>query len=1008
MSRAWSKENLPDPLSGLRGVSVARRIDTCDPGAKREERGTPNASAVGSSPRIQEDDDISAVGPSALRGQIASFGPFRLHATERLLEKNGTSLKIGSRALDILITLLEHAPQMVSKRDLIRRVWGPLVVDEVSLRFHVAALRKRLGDGDSSISYITNIPGRGYCFAGAVSWAEAEAAPRKTRTTATQLPREPLLMVGRDNAVRELTTLLKKHRFVSIVGAGGIGKTTIALTMAHRMLAEFEGAVHFLDLGAVEDSRLVAGLLASQLGLVAVSDQPLPVILTFLREQRMLLVFDSCEHLIEAVAALTENIFRDAPQVHILVTSQEALRAEGEQVHHLPPLECPPPDTESLTATQALGYPAVQLFVKQVAHSTRAFELTDADAPIVAEICRRLDGIALALELAASRIDVHGVRGTASLLDKQFRLLWRGRRTALPRHQTLSATLDWSYNLLSTTERLVLRRLAVFVGGFSLEAALDVVAEGLDPAELTETLATLVDKSLLTSNRTTAMRYRLLDTTRAYAWQKLTESGEDLKILRHHCQHMVHALERFGATIWAPPIPGSIDFFVLNLSNLRGALDWSFSDQGDIALRAKLAAASACLFFQVGLLPECAACAERAIDTLDALSKGTRLELELLACFASTVMVTRGNVPAIHTALIRALDIAERLRAAPMQLYILHALYKWQIRSGDLRGFRELTDRVEAVAKQTADPLADAIAHGFSAVTCFFTGHNDEVRTHARIAFAASVHLSKLSLASFGHLHKVRCILARNCWVLGYPEQAVATAEESIREAEHLNHPFTLCYVLMTCVIVPLETGDWQRAEELVHRLSTIATKHRLFTYARASVGWRGCLAVSRGDLSAGVQLLQTALASMHEDGYELYRPQLSLTLAEAFRKTGQGELAHSTICEAVAWAETRGRILDLIDLLRVKGEILSSMSQQYTSEGEACLLKSLQLARQRGLLSLDLRTGTSLARLWADQAQRDKALELLDPIFNQFSEGFQTRDLVGAATLLQQLRSRN
>ena len=339
-----------------------------------------------------------------MRGKIASFGPFRLHATERLLEKNGTALKIGSRALDILITLLEHAPEVVSNRDLIRRAWGQLVVDEVSLRVHVTALRKRLGDGDSSVSYITNIPGRGYCFTGEVTWAEARATPRKARTAAPQLPREPLLMVGRDNAIRELTALLKKQRFVSIVGAGGIGKTTIALTLAHRMLAEFEGAVHFLDLGAVEDPRLLASLLASQLGLVAVSDQPLPVILTHLREQRMLLVFDSCEHLIEAIAALAENIFRDAPQVHILVTSREALRAEGEQVHHLPPLECPPPDTESLTAAQALGFPAVQLFVKQVAHSGHAFELTDADAPIVAEICRRLDGIALALELAASRV----------------------------------------------------------------------------------------------------------------------------------------------------------------------------------------------------------------------------------------------------------------------------------------------------------------------------------------------------------------------------------------------------------------------------------------------------------------------------------------------------------------------------------------------------------------------------------------------------------------------------
>ena len=446
----------------------------------------------------------------------------------------------------------------------------------------------------------------------------------------------------------------------------------------------------------------------------------------------------------------------------------------------------------------------------------------------------------------------------------------------------------------------------------------------------------------------------------------------------------------------------------MNLGNLRAALEWSFSDQGDTGLGAKLAGASACLFFQAGLLPECAAWTERALGALDTLSKGTPLELELLACFATSFMITRGNFRTTHTALVRALDIAERLKAAPMQLFLLHALYKWQVRSGDLRGFRELTDRIETVAKEIPDPLADAIAHGFFAITCFFTGDNHEVRRHAHIAHAAPVHLSKLNRASFGHLHRVRSVLARNLWVLGYPEQAMATAEEAVQEAENLNHPFTLCYVLMSCVMVPLETGDWQRAEELIHRLSSIATKHHLFTYARASVGWQGCLAVSRGDLSRGIELLQTALAALHEDGYELYRPQLSVTLAEGLAKTGERELAYSTICEAVTWAETRGRVLELIDLLRVKGEILTSMSQQHTSEGEACLLQSLQLARERGLLSLELRVGISLARLWADRAQRDKALELLDPIFNRFSEGFQTRDLVAAANLLQQLRSRN
>jgi predicted ATPase len=233
-------------------------------------------------------------------------------------------------------------------------------------------------------------------------------------------------------------------------------------------------------------------------------------------------------------------------------------------------------------------------------------------------------------------------------------------------------------------------------------------------------------------------------------------------------------------------------------------------------------------------------------------------------------------------------------------------------------------------------------------------------------------------------------------------------AAEAVQEADDLNRPFTFCYVLNSGVVVALETGDWQKAKELIHRLSTIATKYEFLTYARLSVGWQGRLAVSRGDLSRGIELLQTALAALHEDGYELYRPPLSLTLAEGLAKAGQRELAYSTICEAVGWAETRGRVLDVIDLLRVKGEIIASMSPQDTSEGEACLLESLKLARQRGLLSYELRSAISLARLWADRAQRNKALELLDPIFDRFSEGFQTRDLVEAANLLQQLRSRN
>jgi predicted ATPase/DNA-binding winged helix-turn-helix (wHTH) protein len=1004
---------------------VSRDSDTGTSDQKRGRAQSPIArlTPLAQPPLVRGETDSLSSEASALQATVASFGPFRLRATERILEKNGRPLQIGSRALDILITLLERAPEVVSKRELVRRTWGDLVVDEGSLRVHITALRKQLDDLDSSVSYVSNVHGRGYCFAGAVTWATPEATPKQTPRAVPRLPREPLLMVGRENAVGELAARLKKQRFVSIVGAGGIGKTTVVLALAHRLLPKFKGAVHFLDLATIEDPRLLASTLATQLGLV--SDQRSPDNLTFLREQRLLLVFDSCEHVIGAIATLTENIFRDAPQVHILATSREALRAEGEQVHHLPPLECPPPDVESLTATRALGFTAVQLFVKQVTDSGHPYELTDSDAPTVAQICRRLDGIPLALELAASRVEVYGVQGTASLLDKHFRLLWHGRRTALPRHQTLGATLDWSYKLLSGTEQLLFRRLAIFVTGFSLAAALPVVSEGLDAAEVTEALATLVDKSLVTLDGATVMRYRLLETTRAYAWQKLIESSEDQKIARRASEHLFYAFEKFGSEVWARPSPESIDFFLSNLSDLRAGLDWCFSDQADKVLGAKLTGASACLFLQAGLVPECAAWTERALGGLDASSQGTQLELELLACFSAasvlptplpahrtrpvpdgwSIMVTRGNDPAVHAAMVRALDIAQRLKTAPMELFLLQVLFTWQTRGGDFRGIRETADRIATVTKQVTDPLADAIRNYYLARSSFGTVNNREVLRHAQLAVGAPPsHLSKLNLAALEDFDGTRALAAASLWVLGYPDQALMAALQAVQEADELNHPFTTCHVLMAGLALAIETGHSQRADELNQRLSSLATKYHLFT---SYVGWEGCLAVSRGELSHGIQLLQTAIAALHQEGWEPYRAYFTVSLAEGLARAGKHEAAHTAVCEAVARADRRGDMLDLSNLLRVKGEVLSSMPGPHTAEADTCLRQALEIANDHGFLILELRSGIGLARLWASRGDYSRACALLEPLFSRFSEGFQTRDLLAAAKLLEELRSR-
>jgi predicted ATPase/DNA-binding winged helix-turn-helix (wHTH) protein len=1004
---------------------VRRRSDTgtSDNARGRAQSPIAHLPPLAQPPEVHGETDPSSAGASALQGKVASFGPFRLHATERILKKNGTPLKIGSRALDILITLLECEPEIVSKRELVRRAWGNLVVDEGNLRVHITALRKQLDDGKSSVSYVSNVHGRGYCFAGAVTWAAAETTPKQAPRAVPRLPREPLLMVGRDHAVGELAARLKKQRFVSIVGAGGIGKTTVVLTLAHQLLPQFHGAVHFLDLATIEDPRLLASTLATQLGLV--SDQPSRDIFTFLREQRLLLVFDSCEHVIEAIATLTENIFRDAPQVHILATSREALRAEGEQVHHLPPLECPPPDVESLTASRALSFSAVQLFVKQVTDSGYRYELTDSDAPTVAKICRRLDGIPLAVELAASRVEVYGVQGTASLLDKHFRLLWHGRRTALPRHQTLGATLDWSYLLLSGTEQMVFRRLTIFVTGFSL-AALPVASEGLDAAEVTEALATLVNKSLVTLDGTTGMRYRLLETTRAYGWQKLIESGEDQKIARRACEHLLYAFEKFGCELWARSSLESIDFFLSNLSDLRAGLDWCFSDQADKGLGARLTGASACLFLQAGLLPECAAWTERALGVLDTSDQGTLLELELLACFSAasvlwtplpahrtppaphgwSMMVKRGNAPAVHAAMVRALDIAERLKTAPMELYLLQVLYTLQIRGGDFHNLRDTAVRIATVAKKVADPLADAIGNYYLGRTYLIAGDNRKALRHLQLALDAPNHLSNLNLAIAEDLNRTRSLLAFSLWVLGYFDQALMAALLAVQEAVNLYRPYTLCHVLTGCLVIALETGQSEQAEELIERLSSLASKHHLLTCTQVFVGCEGRLAISRGDLSRGIQLLQTAMAALHHEGFETYRSVFTIGLAEGLARTGKHEAALAAICETLARVDTRGGILELSDLLRAKGEVLSSMPPEHATEAETCLQRALQLANEHGMLTLELRSGIGLSRLWANQGETSRALTLLERIFSRFSEGFQTRDLLAAAKLLEELHS--
>ncbi|MGY8710813.1 winged helix-turn-helix domain-containing protein [Bradyrhizobium sp. 18BD] len=479
---------------------------------------------------------------------ITSFGPFRLDLKQRRLDKGDTPLRLGSRAFDILAHLVERAGTIVSKSDLMEHVWPDVTVDEGCLRVHVASLRKALGDCEAGARYVTTHSGRGYCFVAPVSRSSATVltnGERRVDDGSCKLPNCPAGTVGRDEAIQQPLAQLVAGRFVSVVGTGGIGKTTIALSVGHRQMEDFAGAVCFVDLGSVNDSLLVPSAVASALGFCIKPDDPTPDLINFLQDRRMLLILDNCEHVIETVAALAERLFIEAPRVHLLATSREPLRVRGEFVYRLPLLGGPPAEA-GLSAKRALDFPAVQLFVERVAASGTGFELSDADAPVVGEICRRLDGIALAIEFAAGCVNAWGLKKTLEIPADRFNLLRTGRRTAPPRHKTLSAMLDWSYDLLSEPERLILCRLSTFSSAFTLEDAIAVAADkGVDDTEVIDGLANLVNKSLVAVTPFgDTTNYRLLNAIRSYASGKLVELGEADAIKRRHTACFRGLLER--------------------------------------------------------------------------------------------------------------------------------------------------------------------------------------------------------------------------------------------------------------------------------------------------------------------------------------------------------------------------------------------------------------------------------------------------------------------------------
>lgn len=933
--------------------------------------------------------------------EIVEFGPFRLYTAGRLLQRNGVTVKLGSRPLDLLIALVRRAGDVLSRRELIARAWAGLVVDEANLRVNISTLRKHLDDGIDGARYIVNLPGRGYSFVAPVTRTRTEPSPTGPALTSEHALPAPLArLVGRDASIRVLSQMLTEHRFVSIIGPGGMGKTTVAIAVAHTMLDAFDGAVYYIDLASVTDASLVPTLLASALSLDVSVQDPKPCILAFFSARRALLVLDNCEHIIDEIACLTEWLYRSAPRTHLLATSREILRVEGEYVHLLPPLDVPPMG-QDLTAVEAMTFPAVQLFMDRVAASGTSEQLTNDTARLVVEICRKMDGIALAIELAASRVRSHGLRGTAELIDNRFDLLWQGRRTAPPRHQTLHAMLDWSYNLLSEDERRVLYRLSVFVAPFPLVAAQWVASDASMPqAHVAIIIANLIDKSLISPLIIKGSgQLRLLDSTRAYATPKLAQSGESDAVSRRLAEYLVARLTPATGyqQTWQPTDhDGSTGY------NIRPALTWAFSKTGDGELGARLTALAAPHLLKLFLLEECHHWCKAALRHLGSY-QGTTTHLILQEAFAISTLFTQPNRDETSVSIESAIELARTLEDHERELGLLAGLHIFMTHVGQFEEAVDISWRSIELARKVGSPEGIVMAEWM--LGCAYHLAGDQVRalehTQKGFKYAAAHGAVKVDLFGFPHRTRALNVLARALWLNGAVDRAAQIAHQAVEEAELNERPVGIFVALVFSATVFLWRGDIDASERLVNQLTEHLNRHSLGPRSALGPALSGEVALLRGDFRLAADLLREGLGTLYTQRLFLLTTALSQSMAVALLECGETVEAEAMILVALERAQARNGSFDMPELLRTRAEVGMACGHLTSNEAQALLRTAMEMANRQGALSLELRAAMALGSLLAREHQAEQAHDLLTEVYNRFTEGHDTRDLKMAKQLI-------
>jgi len=923
-------------------------------------------------------------------GEALVFGDFSLRAAERRLERDGARIALGEKAFQILLVLASRPGQVVAKAELLRQA---NVATEDGLRFHIVALRRALGEG----RYIANVAGQGYSFVAAVTERAREAASDARPASARRLPARPRALVGREAVLRSVTEQLLDHRFVTLVGPGGVGKTSVALTLAHDLEPSFGEDICFFDVGGVFNPDLFAGGLASALGIPVQPGGACPGIVTFLQGRRILLVLDGCEPGLDAAAGLAERLFRDTPEVHLLATSREALRADGEHVHRLFPLNCPGAG-EGQTAQAAQGFAAVQLFVERAAASLSGFTLTDEDAPLVSEICRKLDGLALAIELAAGRVNAYGVREVARQLENQFALLWPGRRTAIARHQTMSAALGWSHKLLSVREQVAFRRLSVFAGPFTLEMATAALADGTTTsADATAVLGSLVSKSLVQLDAAGPRgAYRFLNTTRSYALDRLAEADEARGMGKRHAQLVCRLLAEAAAT---PGADGRRSSELLD--DVSAALEWSLSPVGDPDVAVSLAAASAPVWMEAGLMVECRFWMSRVLAAVGPPVLDARRQLAIQGTLASAENLTDGFTEGSFNSWRRAQAMAISLDDAGQQETCLIVLWAHKIRRPDYPGAHGLADEAVALAAAAPSQATVAMADWISGIT----GHHEGRLAAGRDCLVRALtndppEAREAMRAQFGYDRRIASmsVLSNLLWLEGRPDTANRLAAASVAEARSAPFPVPLCEALnWQALNAHLRGDDPGEVERLLDESIANARPHFVGSYLGMSLAQKGLNGLARhGAVDAA--LVTQGLDLLARSYYEIFHP-LYVSECARMRVEDGARLSREEVDALIRWDDRHGEHWASAEVRRNLSSVLlahgeSDRAAQFLAAAGAC-------AERQGALGWALRVALSAYAGAVGAGFRRQARGRVETLLAQFREGEGTADVRAARRVL-------